>query len=222
MKAKPVSKLRIFLADNHTLLREALKLLVDSQPDMEVIGEAEDGRAAWLRAKSLQPDLVVMDLSMPDLNGAQATVRLKQANPNVKILVLTRHNDSGSLRLMLEAGASGYLLKSAASNELINAIRSVASGVFYVDPTLKSKLNNFVQRRFVGKASQREELSEQQIEVLRRYALGYGIKEIASQLNVSPKTVETHKARAEEKLDLHSRADIVQYALHRGWLHDSC
>jgi DNA-binding NarL/FixJ family response regulator len=221
MKVKPVSKLRIFLADNHTLLREALKMLVDSQPDMEVVGEAEDGRAAWLKAKSLQPDLVVMDFSMPDLNGAQATVRLKEASPNVKILVLTRHDDSGSLRLMLDAGASGYLLKSAASNELIHAIRFVASGAFYVDPMLQRKLADFAHRRFAGKASQREELSEQQIEVLRRYALGYGIKEIAAQLNVSPKTVETHKARAEEKLALRSRADIVQYALHRGWLYDS-
>lgn len=213
-----MSNLRIFLADDHTLLREGLKTLVDAQPDMEVVGEAEDGRSAFLRAKRLQPDLVVMDFSMPDLDGAQATERLKQASPSVKVLALTRHDDSGSLRRMLEAGASGYLLKSVASSELIRAIRAVASGEFYVDPTLQGRLVKFARRRFAGETVRHEELSEQQVEVLRRYALGFSIKEIASRLNISPKTVETHKARAEEKLGLRSRADIVQYALHQNWL----
>ena len=123
-----MEKLRIFLADDHAILRDGLKALVNAQPDMEVAGEADNGRAAWLSAKELQPHVVVMDVSMPDLNGAQATKRLKQSCPDVKVLALTAHEDKGYLRHLLEAGASGFLLKRAATTELIRAIRVVAAG----------------------------------------------------------------------------------------------
>lgn len=213
-----MSKLRIFLADDHAILRAGLKMLVNSQPDMEVVGEAEDGGAALQAARECRPDVVIMDFSMPGLDGAQATERLKRACPEVKVLALTRHDDSGSLHRMLQAGASGYVLKQAASTELLGGIRAVAAGGFYVDSTLQWKLVRYAGRRFSKEKPTPDELSEQQKEVLRRYAMGHSIKEIAAQLNISRKTVETHKARAEEKLDLRGRADIVAYAIRQGWL----
>jgi two-component system response regulator NreC len=212
-----LKKLRILLADDHTMLREGLKLLVNGQPDMEVVGEAGDGGAALQKVLEVRPDVAVMDFSMPGLDGAQATERLKRARPEVKVLALTRHDDSGSLHRMLQAGASGYVLKQAAARELLTAIRAVAAGGFYIDAKLHGKLVRYSGRRFAGSAPH-EDLSEQQREVLRRYAMGYSIKEIAAQLDISPKTVETHKARAEEKLELRGRADIVAYAIREGWL----
>ena len=135
-----MTKLRIFLADDHAVVREGLKSLVNAQPDMEVIGEAADGRTAWEQAKACQPDIVVMDLSMPQLNGAQATERLKQACPQVKVLALTVHEDKGYVHQLLQAGASGYVLKLAATEELIHAIRIVAAGGVYLDPTMARKI----------------------------------------------------------------------------------
>ena len=217
-----MTKLRIFLADDHAVVREGLKSLVNAQPDMEVIGDAADGRTAWEQAKACQPDIVVMDLSMPQLNGAQATERLKQACPQVKVLALTVHEDKGYVHQLLQAGASGYVLKLAATEELIHAIRIVAAGGVYLDPTMARKIVvNYMHKPSLGEAVQRSQLSERETEVLCLIAKGYTNKEIAAQLDLSVKTVETYKTRLLKKLDLRSRADIVRYALRQGWLHET-
>jgi DNA-binding NarL/FixJ family response regulator len=203
-------------------MREGLKSLVNAQSDMSVIGEADNGRTALLRAKELRPDIVVMDVSMPEMNGIQATERVKYACSTTKVLILTAHDDTGYLRQLLEAGASGYLLKRVAAEELINAIRVVAGGGVYIDPTLAGK----VVRGYVGKQRLRGEpqcntLSERETEVLQLVAWGYTNKEIASYLNLSVRTVETHKGNIMEKLDLKSRVEMVRYALRQGWLSES-
>lgn len=212
-------KLKILIADDHALLRDGLKALVNEQPDMEVVGEAENGRIALEQAKKLQPDIVLMDISMPELNGAQATRQLKRISPTMKVLALTAHEDNSYFRHMLEAGASGFLLKRAAADQLIDAIHIVARDGCYIDPAFAGKvLSNFI-RPLVSK--ERTELSEREAEVLRLTAWGYSNKEIAVRLNISVKTVETYKARLVEKLQLTSRTEIVRYALRRGWLQDA-
>ena len=217
-----MTKLRIFLADDHAVVREGLKALVNAQPDMEVIGEAADGRTAWEQAKACQPDIVVMDLSMPQLNGAQATARLTQACPQVKVLALTVHEDKGYVHQLLQAGASGYVLKLAAAAELVHAIRIVAAGGVYLDPTVaRTIVANYRHKPALGAAVQRCQLSERETEVLCLIAQGYTNKEIAAHLDLSVKTVETYKTRLLKKLDLRSRAEIVRYALRQGWLHDT-
>jgi DNA-binding NarL/FixJ family response regulator len=216
-----VNKLRIFLADDHMVVREGLKALVNAQPDMHVVGEADNGRAACRRAQELKPDVVVMDMSMPEMNGAEATERLKQECPEVKVLALTVYEDNGYLRKMIEAGASGYVLKRVVTEELVRAIRTVAAGGSYLDPTLSGQVisNYFNQTPSDGKASGGE-LSERETQVLRLIAWGYSNKEIGWKLGISVKTVDTYKLRLMEKLDLRSRTDIVRYALQQGWLRE--
>jgi DNA-binding NarL/FixJ family response regulator len=214
-----MAELRIFLADDHAVVREGLKALINSQPDMQVIGEAEDGRAACQRARDLQPDIVILDVSMPHLNGAQAAEQLKRVCPNAKVLALTVHEDTGYLRQLLKAGAAGYVLKRSAAEELIHAIRIVAAGGIYLDPNLAGKVvDRFVRKPSTNTALQGSDLSDRETEVLRLMAQGYSNKEIAAQLNISIKTVETYKARSMEKLGLHSRVEIVRYGLQQGWL----
>ncbi len=217
-----MNTLRIFLADDHNVMRAGLKSLINAEPDMKVIGEADNGRAAWRKARELQPDVVVMDVSMPELNGIKATILLKRVDRNVKVLVLTAHDDQGYLRQLLEAGASGYLLKRVAADELINAIRIVAVGGVYLDPALAGRVvGGFIGTKRLKGAPQRNDLSDREKEVLRLVAWGHTNKEIAFDLDISVKTVETHKAHLMEKLDLKSRADIVRYALHQGWLQET-
>jgi len=217
-----MNKLRVFLADDHAVLREGLKALVNMQPDMEVVGEASNGRSAWQKARELLPDVVVMDVSMPEMTGAQATKRLKQSCPDVKVLALTAHEDKGYLRHLLEAGASGFVLKRAATEELIQAIRVVAACGAYIDPTLAGKvLKGFMRPQASRNASECDQPSDREAEVLRSIAWGYSNKEIATQLNISVKTVETYKARLAEKLGLKSRTEIVRYAVRQGWLQES-
>jgi DNA-binding NarL/FixJ family response regulator len=214
-----MAKLRVYLADDHAVVRAGLKALIDAQPQMEVSGEAGDGRTACQQVQELQPDVVVMDVSMPGVNGAQATAQLKETCPNVKVLALTVHEDKGYLRLLLEAGASGYVLKRAAAEELIHAIRTVAAGGVYLDPALAGKVVGSFVRAPAGKSvPEGGDLSDREAEVVRLIAAGYSNKEIASRLGLSVKTVETYKARSMEKLGLDSRADLVRYALQRGWL----
>jgi DNA-binding NarL/FixJ family response regulator len=213
--------LRILLADDHAIVRQGVKALIDSQADMEVIGEAEDGATALQRVTELRPDVVVIDLSMPGMNGTQATEQIKQACPVVKVLVLTVHEDRGYLRRLLEAGASGYALKQAPAEQLYSAIRIVASGGIYLDPTLAGKVvGRLVREESIRKALQVDDLSERETEVVRLIAKGYSNKEIAARLAINAKTVETYKTRSLEKLGLRSRADLVRYALQRGWLQE--
>jgi len=213
-----MKKLQIFLADDHGVVREGLKRLLELEPDLEVVGEACNGREAIERASVLQPDVVIMDISMPEVTGAQATARLKECCPDSKVLVLTVHEDKSYLHELLEAGASGYVLKRTATDELINAVRAVAAGAVYLDPHVAG---NVVQSFVRPKRKDRvpaPDLSEREARVLRLIAEGYSNKEIAAQLDLSVKTIETYKTRSMEKLELHSRVEIVRYAAERGWL----
>ena len=217
-----MNKLRVLLADDHEMMREGLKLLVNRQTDMETIGEADNGRAAVALAQELKPDVVVMDISMPELNGLKATERLKTLSPEIKVLTLTRHADDAYLRKLLKAGASGYLLKKSASGELVHAIRVVAEGGTYLDPAVAGRVvaDAFGKRAARG-APPDKDLSGREEEVLRLIAWGYANKEIAARLDISVRTIEVYKTRAMEKMGMKNRIDIVRYALLQGWLQDN-
>lgn len=217
-----MNKLRVLLADDHEIMREGLRALVDRQPDMETVGEADNGRAAVALAHELKPDVVVMDVSMPERNGLKATERLKKLCPEIKVLTLTRHADDSYLRQLLQAGACGYVLKQSASTQLISAIRTVASGGTYLDTAVTERVvKSIVGGRKLRGAPPGKELSAREEEVLRLIAWGYANKEIAARLSVSVKSVEVYKTRAMEKLDMRNRIDIVRYALLKGWLQDT-
>jgi DNA-binding NarL/FixJ family response regulator len=216
-----MAELRVFLADDHAVVREGVKTLVNAQPDMEVIGEAADGEATCAAVLQLLPHVVVLDVSMPGMSGAGVAARLQQECSQVKVLALTVHEDRGYLRQLLEAGAVGYVLKRAAAEDLIRAIRTVAAGGIYLDPALAGKVVGGFVRKPPGKdATEEGELSDRESTVVRLIAAGHSNKEIAGQLEISVKTVETYKARSLEKLGMRSRADLVRYALQKGWLHE--
>ena len=217
-----MKKLRILLADDHKVVRDGLRLLIDGQRDMHVIGEAANGKEALQQARELRPDVVVMDLSMPELNGLQATERIKAGWPEVKVVALTVHEDPSYLIQLCKAGAAGYVLKRSAGDDLIQAIRAVARGGLHFDPVVASKALTGRVGESSGKAGRRRgDLSEREKAVLILVAWGYSNKEIAGDLKLSVKTVETYKARISLKLKLHSRTDIVQYALRQGWLSET-
>jgi two-component system response regulator NreC len=213
--------LRVLLADDHVTVRHGLKLLIDGQPDMKVIFEASDGKVAVQKALELKPDVVVMDISMPGMNGLLATRMLKERHPGAAIVTLTRHGDDAYLQELLRAGVSGYVLKQSAPAELLQAIRAAAAGGQYLDSTLTARVTaGFLARDGrVGKSD--ATISQREADVLRLIASGYSNKEIASRLALSVKTVEAHKANAMRKLGLNGRIDIVKYALLQGWLHNA-
>jgi DNA-binding NarL/FixJ family response regulator len=212
--------MRIVLAEDHKTVREGIKMLVNAQNDMEVVGEAGDGAAAIKSVRDKHPDVIVMDISMPEMNGLKATRKLKAEFPDVKILTLTRHSDDSFLEQLIGAGASGYILKQSAPAELINAIRTVGGGNAYLDSSLTEKvMGGFLSRSLRG--DRRSEVSDREMEVLRLIALGYSNKEIGTRLELSVKTVEAHKANAMRKLNMRGRIDIVRYAILQGWLEDS-
>jgi DNA-binding NarL/FixJ family response regulator len=216
------TRLRILLADDHVTVRQGLKMLIESQSDMTVVSEASDGTAAVEQARTLRPDVVVMDISMPGMNGLVATRTLKQIQPDSVIVIHTRHGDDASMQELLRAGADGYVLKQSAASELLQAIRATAAKGQYLD----SALNARVTAGFLSKTGKKAQgtgisLSERESEVLRLIAAGYSNKEIAAQLELSVKTVEVHKANAARKLGLKGRIDIVKYALLQGWLSDT-
>ena len=214
------TRLRILLADDHVTVRQGLKMLIDSQDDMTVVSEASDGTAAVEQARTIRPDVVVMDISMPGMNGLVATRTLKQVQPDSVIVILTRHGDDAYLQELLRAGADGYVLKQSAASELLQAIRATAARGQYLDSALTAR----VTAGFLAKGGRKAQatgvsVSERESEVLRLIAAGYSNKEIAAQLELSVKTVEVHKANAARKLGLKGRIDIVKYALLQGWLH---
>jgi two-component system, NarL family, response regulator NreC len=219
--ADRATPLRILLADDHVTVRHGLKLLIESQPDMKVIAEASDGKAAMQQATALKPDVVVMDISMPGMNGLVATRALKQEQPRMIIVTLTRHGDDAYLQELLRAGVSGYVLKQSAPTELLQAIRAAAAGGQYIDSTLTGRMTARLIGRADKSAKPAVELSERESGVLRLIASGYSNKEIAAQLSLSVKTVEAHKANAMRKLGLRGRIDIVKYAILQGWLENS-
>ena len=214
------NKLRILIAEDHEIVRNGLKLTVESQPEWEVCGEAGDGRQAIRLAEELKPDIILMDVSMPVLNGLTAAAKLSRIMPEVKILTLTRHTDDAYLQEMLQAGVCGYILKQSAPDELIRAIRAVAKGDKYLDPAIVGKV--FDSYTETGSKLRGEvrgvKLTGREAETLRLIALGYSNREIAEQFNLSVKTVESHKANAQKKLDINSRKEIISYAILQGWM----
>ena len=215
------NRLRILLADDHVTVRHGLKLLIDRQADMEVISEASDGNAAIQSAIALRPDVIVMDISMPGMNGLAATRALKQIQPGLAIVMLTRHADDAYVEELLRAGAAGYVLKQSAPTELLQAIRAVAGGGQYLDSALTTRVAARLFRHVDKVNSPSAKLSSRESEVLRLIACGYSNKEIASRLSLSVKTVEAHKANAMRKLGFRGRIDIVKYAVLQGWLENA-
>lgn len=215
-----MNKLRVLLAEDHKVMREGLRMVVDREANMEVVGEADNGRTAVTLAQELRPDVVVMDVSMPELNGLKATDLLKTMLPDVKVLILTRHSDTSYVQELLRSGASGYVLKQSVSDELVRAIRRVAAGQTYLDPAITEQAVGGVARERGRVTSFSKHLSKREEDVLRFVALGFLTKEIAARLTISIKTVETHKANAMTKMGMRSRIDIVRYAVLQGWLQD--
>jgi DNA-binding NarL/FixJ family response regulator len=215
-----MTKLRVLLADDHNVMREGLRMVVERDANMEVVGEADNGAAAVKLAQELKPDVVVMDISMPGLNGLKATEILGAVAPNARVLILTRHSDGSYVQQLLRSGASGYVLKQSASDELVHAIKRVALGQAYLDPAITDQVvGSITAKSHLPSAGKR--LSKREEDVLRFVALGFLTKEIAAELNISIKTVETHKANAMNKMGVKNRIDIVRYAVLQGWLRDA-
>ena len=211
-------KIKILLAEDHRTVRESLRLMIDSQRDMEVAGEVDDGASAVERVRAHPPDVVVLDISMPGMNGLLAARALRQVAPGVKIVVLTRHNDEAYFCELLRAGVSAYVLKQSAATELLEAIRAVMQGREFIDASLTSRLARLRRRRGVRVAA--PQLSEREEEVLRHVVWGQGNKEIAALLGVSVKTIEVHKSNAMKKLGALSRLEVVRFGVLKGWLQD--
>jgi DNA-binding NarL/FixJ family response regulator len=215
-------RVRVVLADDHDVVREGLKALLNAQPDMRVVGEAGDGESACRIVKTLIPDVLVIDLSMPVLGGADATIIVRRDCPTVKVLALTAHEEQLYLARLLRAGASGYVLKRAAAAELVQAVRTVAAGGTYIDPSLtRTPVAGFLDAKPRAEQQTDDSLSDRERDVAVRIAKGYSNKEIAAALGLSVKTVESYKARMAEKLGLRTRVHIVRYAAQRGWLGDA-
>jgi DNA-binding NarL/FixJ family response regulator len=211
-------KSRIIIAEDHTILREGLRALVSASPDFEVVGEAEDGREAIRRTEQLEPDLVLMDLSMPKMNGMEAIREIKKRQPRTKILALTVHKTEEFILAVLQAGANGYVLKDATSTELMMAIRSVLEGKCYLSPGVSEKVvEGYLEgRKGIKCSSSWDTLTQREREILKLIAEGYKNKDIADYLYISVKTVEKHRANLMKKLDLHNVSALTAYAMERG------
>ena len=214
--------LRILVADDHAIVRQGLKLLIDSQPDMGVVAEAADGKAALALADKVKPDIVVMDISMPGMNGLIATRALKHQQPDVAIVALTRHEDETYLEELIRAGASGYVLKQSAPTDFLTAIRAVAAGGIYLDPAMTPRVaDGLFGRKPQPDPPAGAKLTERESEVLRLVAVGHSNIEIGARLDISVKTVEVHKTNAMRKLGLTGRVDVIRYGVLQGWLYDT-
>lgn len=209
-----MQKIRILLVDDHAVLRSGLRLLINSQADMEVVGERGNGNEVFEALDDLKPDILLLDLALPGMDGIAVIKALRESGKTVKVLVLTMYEEEGYLKSAIESGADGYLLKKAADSELLTALRMVAQNARYVDPAVAG---NLVSRIWSGKNSKtrdlKQELSDREREVLKYIALGFTNKQIASELVVSVKTVESHKANIKFKLNLNKRSELVRYAI---------
>jgi len=213
-------KLRILLADDHETVREGLRMILNAQPDMHVVATASDGSEAISQCEKITPDVVIMDISMPGMNGLAATQQLSEKCPDAKVLTLTRHADSSYLQQLMRAGAAGYVLKQSRPAELLDAIRAVATGGKYLDASMTAPVIGSYTKT-IPNIEPTTPLSPRETEVLRLIAWGNTNKEIAARLDLSVKTVEAHKANGMRKLGMRGRIDIVRYALLQGWLHES-
>jgi DNA-binding NarL/FixJ family response regulator len=209
--------IRVLLADDHKIFRDGLRTLIDKEAEMEVVAEAENGRKAVKLAEKLSPNVIIMDVSMPDLNGIEATRKIIAGTSNVKVIALSMHSDRRFVLGMLEAGASAYLLKDCAFAELVSAIRQVAAGNTYLSP----KIADVVVKGYLNKVSdtsltRRTILTSREREILQLLAEGLSAKEIAAHLNLSIKTIETHRRNIMEKLEIHTIAELTKYAIREG------
>ena len=211
-------KRRIVIAEDHTILREGLRMLLRSNPDFDVVGEAEDGLEAVRCTENLKPDLVLMDLSMPRMNGMGAIQEIKKKCPETKILVLTVHKTEEYILATLKAGADGYVLKDATHNELMLAIDCVFSGRCYLSPGISEKvIEGYLDgRKTVKTTTSWDNLTQREREILKMIAEGYKNKDIADYLCISSKTVEKHRANLMKKLDLHSASSLTSFAMEKG------
>jgi two-component system, NarL family, response regulator NreC len=210
--------IRILIADDHGVIRAGLRALLEDIPDITVVGEASDGGEALAKAVELKPDILLMDLSMPNIGGIDATRQLSLGEPQVRILILTVHEDEGLLMEVIRAGAAGYIVKRAAQEDLLHAIRVVARGDLYIHPTMTRALFIEPPASVPPKVSEIETLTLREIEVLQLLAKGYTNRQIAENLSLSPRTVEGHRANVSGKLGLHSRVELVEYAEKHGLL----
>ena len=216
LKTKVTAPLRIVLVDDHPVVRAGLRMLISAQPDMEIVGEARDGDEAFKAAVQLTPDIIIMDLMMPGVTGLEATRQIKQTLPNAKIIGLSISEDIECVTELIGSGAEGYVLKRAAADELIAAIRVVQKGGIHLDPRVNASQIN--ARRVESPDAKMAALTPREEAIIRLVARGYTNKEIAGLLEVSISTVETNKARAMEKAGLRNRVDIVRHGAERGWL----
>jgi two-component system response regulator NreC len=212
-----MSKIRLLLVDDHQIVRAGLRMLFQAEPDMEIVGEVGSGEEALRAVRDLKPDVVLMDVVMAGMSGIEATRRIKEANPAVAVLALTMHEDEQYFFEMLSAGASGYVPKRAAPDDLVSAIRVVSQGNVFLYPTLaKLLVKDFLQRAESGVAPPNEELTAREREVLTCIADGMTNREIAEMLVISAKTVDRHRENIMHKLNLHNRVELVKYAIEKG------
>jgi DNA-binding NarL/FixJ family response regulator len=213
-------KIRIVLADDHPIVLDGLRNLIRAEPDFELVGEAASGLSALKIIRDQRPDVAVLDISMPELNGIVLSRRLAGEMPGLRLLVLTLHEDRAYLNQALEAGVRGYVLKRSAVENLVQAIRAVMVGGLYIDPAIVGRVfeNKQVNKRLAARKGVAPALTDREADVLKMAALGFTNKEIASRLDVGVKSIETYKARGLEKLGLKTRAELVRYASGQGWL----
>ncbi len=218
MKRQVDEPIRVLLVDDHTILREGVRALLADEPQIVVVGEAGDGRAALDKVEAVHPDVVLMDMVMPTMNGLDATRELKARHPGIKVLILSMYDDEEYVQQVIQAGASGYVLKGVAGSELVQAIREVAAGASFLHPAVAAKLiQDYVRRVQAGDDSERRELlSPREREVLKLIAEGNSNPQIAGILCLSPKTVENHRTNIMRKLDVHDVTGLVKYALKSG------
>jgi DNA-binding NarL/FixJ family response regulator len=212
-----MTALRLLIADDHTLVRQGLRRILEGQPGWEVVAETGDGREAVRLTAELRPDVVLLDIAMPHLNGVEAMQQIERRVPGVRVLVLSMYSDEAYVTRAIRAGASGYLLKDSADTDLIKGITAVAQGKSFFSPAAARVIvDNYARPTATGVADRFDSLSEREREVFQLVAEGYSNKEVAEMLHISPATVETHRAHVMEKLDLHSTAELVLCAVRRG------
>lgn len=214
-------KTRVLIADDHTIVRSGLHLLLESEPDLEVVGEATDGLEALDLAEELNPDIVIMDIGMPELNGIEATREIKSKHPDMEVLILTMHRSDEYFFQVLEAGASGYVLKGAETTDLLSAVRAVARGEVFLYPSVARQLVSKYLSQSDASPPGGPNLTQREREILKLLAEGYTTKEIADQLVVSPSTVHSHRTNLMQKLNLSKRHELVQYAREHGFFHET-
>jgi len=213
-----MNKTRVLIVDDHALLREGIIAFLKHHEDFEVVGEASNGLQAIEKAEKLRPEVIIMDISMPELGGIEATVEIKKRQPDIKVLILSQYDDKEYVSRLLKAGVSGYILKHAVGTDLVTAIRAVAKGESYLYSSIATKVID----GYLGKSGELsvedpyEKLTDREKQVLKLIAEGYSHKEVASRLNISVKTVIAHQTNMSEKLDLHSRAALIKFAISKG------